>query len=674
MAGGSVAIRGFLVQTLIGLLEALDDKRAWNSVTLEPDVDSEKVDILWEYPDGTKKAVQVKSSQNPFVETKVETWAADLEAWQQADEYELVLVGIVTPAVAKLHRIGKVAVPAPKTLDILALKEQAAQKLNHFLKQRRLPHGDPDHLEMLVGSLVDRLETFSTDGTPLKREALITKLRTWLAPLPPAPPDASAIELVLRRYCEERVKEWNETRADPKDRDKLLHYVEPHYSLLQPGRAVVEASSTAGRGGADPEKRDDAYQPVAAEGDDAIAELVKLLNASRRLCITEDAGAGKSIFTRRLLAFLCSPEGQQALFEGKPYLAVRWEQRVRSWPESFTRAGLTAALAEAVATTIEATGANVSSTEVAEWTLREGRAFLILDALDQVPHKQSVASLEQSLHTGPAQTCHIVLTSRAYAVTDHATLFHETRGWKFGRLDAFDKQQQEQYLAGLYQGGLKALFPNYPEVEQLLRIPVVLAMIRELAEASKLKAFRTRGDLYLQVHEHLTARAARKRGPQPDSDQLVRWCEILAATACEMMVRGVYNYAVQGADISHCHEDGDFAELLKLNLEKAGHTAWVDTERLTVGVDWREEIDQAIRDALALIAIMTPTARSSEYVTYEWAFAWGVGVKVIPILLANTQLHPRLEALQYLNFSNRAARPWTQLLAVLEQIKRESAR
>lgn len=147
MAGGPVAIRGFLVQTLIGLLEALDDKRAWNSVTLEPDVDSEKVDILWEYPDGTKKAVQVKSSQNPFVETKVETWAADLEAWQQADEYELVLVGIVTPAVAKLHSIGKVAVPAPKTLDIPALKEQAAQKLNHFLKQQRLPHGDPDHLE-----------------------------------------------------------------------------------------------------------------------------------------------------------------------------------------------------------------------------------------------------------------------------------------------------------------------------------------------------------------------------------------------------------------------------------------------------------------------------------------------------------------------------------------------
>jgi hypothetical protein len=29
---------------------------------------------------------------------------------------------------------------------------------------------------------------------------------------------------------------------------------------------------------------------------------------------------------------------------------------------------------------------------------------------------------------------------------------------------------------------------------------------------------------------------------------------------------------------------------------------------------------------------MTPDAKASEYVTYEWAFAWGAGVRVIPIM------------------------------------------
>jgi hypothetical protein len=122
--------------------------------------------------------------------------------------------------------------------------------------------------------------------------------------------------------------------------------------------------------------------------------------------------------------------------------------------------------------------------------------------------------------------------------------------------------------------------------------------------------------------------------------------------------------------ISHCHVDGDFAELLKLRIEKEGYTAWTDIERLSVGVDWRQEIDLAIKSAAALIVVMTPEAKQSEYVTYEWAYAWGIGVKVIPIMLKNTQLHPRLETLQYLDFTNREARPYSKLLKALQEAKR----
>jgi len=117
--------------------------------------------------------------------------------------------------------------------------------------------------------------------------------------------------------------------------------------------------------------------------------------------------------------------------------------------------------------------------------------------------------------------------------------------------------------------------------------------------------------------------------------------------------------------ISHSKEDGDFAELLKLRLEREGYQAWVDSDRLDPGNDWREEIDHGIRDALLMIAVMSPDARASEYVTYEWAFAWGYGKKVIPIMLRQTTLHPRLATLQYLDFTNRIARPWTRLFEVL---------
>ena len=113
--------------------------------------------------------------------------------------------------------------------------------------------------------------------------------------------------------------------------------------------------------------------------------------------------------------------------------------------------------------------------------------------------------------------------------------------------------------------------------------------------------------------------------------------------------------------ISYHHNDLDFAENIVSRLEKEGFTTWAD-DKLKVGEDWRTMIDLSIKNAFALIVIMTPEAKASEYVTYEWAFAWGVGVKVIPIMYKTTPLHPRLEALQYLDFTNLKTRPWAKLI------------
>ena len=120
--------------------------------------------------------------------------------------------------------------------------------------------------------------------------------------------------------------------------------------------------------------------------------------------------------------------------------------------------------------------------------------------------------------------------------------------------------------------------------------------------------------------------------------------------------------------ISHDHDDADFAELLKLRLEKEGINSWIDTERLKVGQDWRSEIDTGIENSAAVIVIMTPEARKSEYVTYEWAFAWGKNKKIFPIMLKQTALHPRLESLQYLNFTSSPTRPWGELIDSIKSI------
>ncbi len=120
--------------------------------------------------------------------------------------------------------------------------------------------------------------------------------------------------------------------------------------------------------------------------------------------------------------------------------------------------------------------------------------------------------------------------------------------------------------------------------------------------------------------------------------------------------------------VSFKHEDVDFADNVQSRLQREGFTTWADS-KIGAGDEWRTAIDDAIKNAFALIVIMTPEAKASEYVTYEWAFAWGVGIRVIPIMLRPTQLHPRLEALQYLDFSNVNSRPWDRLI---EEVKAAS--
>lgn len=176
-----MATRGLLVQTLIAILDAVDDQRAWTSVTLEPNVDSEKVDILWKYRDGAK-AVQVKSTQNAFSRADIHRWAAELEGWKQADQYELVLVG--TPeskAVAQIREAGRVAVPQAKNMDLGAFQEQAAHRLEKFLRGNGLPPGDARSREMLVDALAGRLATHSTQGRPMARARLVSLLKGWLS-------------------------------------------------------------------------------------------------------------------------------------------------------------------------------------------------------------------------------------------------------------------------------------------------------------------------------------------------------------------------------------------------------------------------------------------------------------------------------------------------------------
>ena len=97
--------------------------------------------------------------------------------------------------------------------------------------------------------------------------------------------------------------------------------------------------------------------------------------------------------------------------------------------------------------------------------------------------------------------------------------------------------------------------------------------------------------------------------------------------------------------ISFSPKDSRHMANMQDHLLQIGYKPWIDPNPRP-GQDWRFEIDDAIRSSDAMIVIVTPAAADSVFVTYEWAFALGIGVPVIPVKFAPGRMHPRLNTLE----------------------------
>jgi CheY-like chemotaxis protein len=116
------------------------------------------------------------------------------------------------------------------------------------------------------------------------------------------------------------------------------------------------------------------------------------------------------------------------------------------------------------------------------------------------------------------------------------------------------------------------------------------------------------------------------------------------------------------AFMSYASEDATFADLAMMKLKEANIQVWVDHGELHAGDEWRNAIDEGISSSNVLLVMLTPQSCKSPYVTYEWAFALGKGIKVIPLLREDCNIHPRLAVLQYLDFRNQRTGPWDALV------------
>ncbi|MGG3124106.1 hypothetical protein ABEP18_26315 [Priestia megaterium] len=200
--GGREGGRGYLYQSIATLLGSLSDDE-WKYVEVEVESDNDKIDIQWEYNDGKKTVVQVKSSQNNIPKGSMIKWLKDLtEDAPEADQFQLFLIGNVQDTtskfISKVNRIEDLNTDdddydnlkdliefLPKIKIVLENFNQASLEgnikwgLNELLST--MGHVvNPTLVGLMADGMLSQFARFSTNGKKVEREKYIKQFEDWI--------------------------------------------------------------------------------------------------------------------------------------------------------------------------------------------------------------------------------------------------------------------------------------------------------------------------------------------------------------------------------------------------------------------------------------------------------------------------------------------------------------
>lgn len=180
--GGNAGIRGYLIQTIICVLDALADDNEWISVTLEPLDESEKVDIRWRYLEDKIKLCQVKSSQNIIRLSKAKKWCDDIERESPgANDYELIIIGHPEEKLLNTKKQGNVRIVGFKGLNTDDLLDQASTKIDRYYENKGKSKISASVREILVKTLTTQFASKSIVGSEINRLDFDTQLLDWIS-------------------------------------------------------------------------------------------------------------------------------------------------------------------------------------------------------------------------------------------------------------------------------------------------------------------------------------------------------------------------------------------------------------------------------------------------------------------------------------------------------------
>ncbi|RME08471.1 MAG: toll/interleukin-1 receptor domain-containing protein [Anaerolineae bacterium] len=95
--------------------------------------------------------------------------------------------------------------------------------------------------------------------------------------------------------------------------------------------------------------------------------------------------------------------------------------------------------------------------------------------------------------------------------------------------------------------------------------------------------------------------------------------------------------------LSYSRKDFYTALLMRFRLQRMGLQVWMDPPELRGRENWRERVRKQILESSALVVLLSEAACRSAYVEYEWIYANGADIGVIPVMIEHVEnLHPGL--------------------------------
>lgn len=103
--------------------------------------------------------------------------------------------------------------------------------------------------------------------------------------------------------------------------------------------------------------------------------------------------------------------------------------------------------------------------------------------------------------------------------------------------------------------------------------------------------------------------------------------------------------------ISYDHEDRALANSLKTAMERRKLGVWLDEHNIASGNRITEEIEKGIRESRGVI-VLVARGKKSEWVPYEYGFARGAGIPVVPVVDPAARIPESLRHFKILPFTN----------------------